>query len=134
MTGIVAVSGFARSFLTPARQALGADLVPRELYANSVTWRSGAWQLAAVGGPAIGGILYAIGGTTLAYSRVDVEYVDPLACASGGSCAKEIADGGIERNHHDFRADNTRQGAVNAEIEHRFLIEARAQGQPSADP
>lgn len=36
------------------------------------------------------------GGSTLAYSRVDVEYVDPLACASGGSCAKEIADGAIE--------------------------------------
>ena len=36
------------------------------------------------------------GGTTLAYSTVDVEYVDPLACGSGGSCAKKIADGGIE--------------------------------------
>ena len=36
------------------------------------------------------------GGTTLAYSSVDVEYIDPLACGSGGSCAKEIAGGGIE--------------------------------------
>ncbi len=41
-----------------------------------------------------------LGGTTgsestLAYSSVDVEYVDPLGCGSGGSCRKKIADGGI---------------------------------------
>ena len=65
---VIAVSGFARSFLIPARQALGAELVPRELFPNSVTWRSGAWQLAAVAGPALGGGLYAVGGTRLAYS------------------------------------------------------------------
>ena len=35
-------------------------------------------------------------GTSLAYSSVDVEYVDPLACASGGSCKRKIAGGGIE--------------------------------------
>jgi len=45
----IIVSGFARSFLTPARQALAAELVPRELYATR-WWRSGAWQLAAVAG------------------------------------------------------------------------------------
>jgi len=36
------------------------------------------------------------GGATLAYSKVEVEYVDPLGCASGGSCKKTIAGGGIE--------------------------------------
>ncbi len=36
------------------------------------------------------------GGTTLAYSSADVEYVDQLGCASGGSCKKKIAGGGIE--------------------------------------
>ena len=35
------------------------------------------------------------GGITLAYSWVDVEYVDPLRCGSGGSCKKKIAGGGI---------------------------------------
>jgi hypothetical protein len=58
----------ARSFLQPARQALSQELVPRELFHNAVTWRSGAWQLAAVMGPAIGGGLYAFGGTTAAYT------------------------------------------------------------------
>lgn len=33
--------------------------------------------------------------TTLAYSKVDVEYVDPLGCASGGSCKRKIAGGAV---------------------------------------
>lgn len=64
----IVVSGVARSFLQPARQALSQELVPRELFHNAVTWRSGAWQLAAVVGPAIGGLLYAVGGTTASYT------------------------------------------------------------------
>ena len=65
--GVIAISGVARAFLQPARQALSAELVPRALFTNSVTWRSGSWQMAAVLGPALGGVLYAIGGTTLGY-------------------------------------------------------------------
>jgi MFS family permease len=64
----IVVSGIARSFLQPARQALSQELVPRELFHNAVTWRSSAWQLAAVVGPAVGGLLYAVGGTTAAYT------------------------------------------------------------------
>jgi MFS family permease len=64
----IIVSGVARAFLQPARQALSQELVPRALFHNAVTWRSGAWQLAAVIGPALGGALYAIGGTTVAYA------------------------------------------------------------------
>jgi MFS family permease len=65
---VIIVSGVARSFLTPARLALGAELVPREVYANAVTWRTSTWQLAAVIGPAIGGVFYATGGAPLAYA------------------------------------------------------------------
>ncbi|HVT39912.1 MAG TPA: MFS transporter [Gemmatimonadaceae bacterium] len=72
--GVIVVSGFARSFLQPARQALGAELVPRPLYSNAITWRSGAWQLAAVVGPAVGGLLFATGGTTLSYAA-DVAFM-----------------------------------------------------------
>ena len=70
--GLVALSGLARSFLGPARQALAAEIVPRPLYGIAITWRSGSWQLASVIGPAIGGILYATGGTSLAYGVVAV--------------------------------------------------------------
>jgi MFS family permease len=65
--GVIFVSGIARSFLQPARTALAADLVPRPLYINSITWRSSTWQSAAVGGPALGGLLLALGGPSLTY-------------------------------------------------------------------
>ncbi|MDQ6689736.1 MAG: MFS transporter [Gemmatimonadota bacterium] len=65
--GVVSVSGLARSFLQPARVALGAEIVPRETYANAVNWRSSLWQLAAVIGPALGGLLYGFSGAPLAY-------------------------------------------------------------------
>jgi MFS family permease len=68
--GVIVMSGFARSFLQPARQALAAELVPRPLYGNAITWRSGTWQLASVLGPAMGGLLFALGGSTLAYAAV----------------------------------------------------------------
>jgi len=42
----------------------------------------------------LGGVAGA--GRTLAYSWDDVEYVDPAACLSGGSCRQKIADGGIQ--------------------------------------
>jgi MFS family permease len=65
---VIVASGVARSFLQPARSALGAELVPRELYPNAVTWRSSAWQLAEVVGPAIGGLICGFGSARAAYS------------------------------------------------------------------
>ncbi|MFI5207483.1 MAG: MFS transporter [Gemmatimonadales bacterium] len=65
--GVICVSGIARSYLQPARTALSADLVPRPLYLNSITWRSSTWQSAAVLGPASGGLLLALGGPSLTY-------------------------------------------------------------------
>ena len=72
---VVCVSGLARSFLQPARTALGAEIVPRETYTNAVTWRSSLWQFAAVIGPAAGGILYGFSGARLAYT------VETILCA-----------------------------------------------------
>ncbi len=42
----------------------------------------------------LGGVAGA--GSTLAYSSVDVEYVDKLSCLAGGSCRRQISDGGIQ--------------------------------------
>jgi MFS family permease len=64
---IIAVSGLARSFLQPARNALGAEIVSRDLYHNAISWRSSTWQAAAVIGPAAGGLLYGFGGARIAY-------------------------------------------------------------------
>ena len=102
---VIVVSGVARSFLQPARQALGAEVVPRELFANSVTWRSGAWQLAAVVGPALGGGLYAVGGLELAYAvdallvvvavvaLIRVDRIAPSLRPLAGSMAQSLISG-----------------------------------------
>jgi MFS family permease len=65
---IIGASGIARSFLMAARTALVAELVPRDHYANASAWRTSSWQLAAVLGPALGGLLYAFGGAVVAYA------------------------------------------------------------------
>jgi MFS family permease len=65
---VVFLSGVARSFLQPARTALSAEIVPRETYANAVAWRASLWELAAVVGPAVGGLLYGFSGARAAYA------------------------------------------------------------------
>jgi len=64
---VIAVTGICRSFLQPARSVLTGELVPRDLLPAAVRWRSGMWQLAAVTGPALGGVLYAGFGPRVAY-------------------------------------------------------------------
>ena len=76
---IVALSATARSFMRPAVFALSAEVVPRELYPNAVAWRTSSWHLAAVGGPAMGGLLYGFKGATLAYIVVIVGMAFSLA-------------------------------------------------------
>jgi MFS family permease len=65
---IIVICGAARAFLLPARNALGAELVPRSLYPSAIAWRTGIWQVAAVTGPALGGILYVSVGATASYA------------------------------------------------------------------
>ena len=65
--GVIFASGVARSFLQPARNALGAEIVERPLYANAVAWRTSTWQTAAVVGPAIGGLIYGFSSPRVAY-------------------------------------------------------------------
>lgn len=64
---VIFVSGVARSFAQPSRQALGAELIDRSLYANAVAWRSSTWQFAAVVGPALGGLIYGFASPRVAY-------------------------------------------------------------------
>jgi MFS family permease len=68
----VAISGLARAFLYPATIALMAQIVPRSLYTNSSTWNSTIWQVAAITGPAIGGLVYGFFGVKVAYMMVIV--------------------------------------------------------------
>jgi predicted MFS family arabinose efflux permease len=67
---VIAISATARSFMRPAVFALSAEVVPRELYTNAVAWRVSSWHLAAVAGPAAGGVIYGFGGAATAYGCV----------------------------------------------------------------
>jgi MFS family permease len=66
--GVIVICGAARSFLLPARNALSAEVVPRALFASSIAWRTGVWQVAAVTGPALGGLIYGWLGAGVAYA------------------------------------------------------------------
>ncbi|GMV98836.1 MAG: MFS transporter [Phycisphaerae bacterium] len=62
-TGLIyaclALTGTARAMAQPARAALVPQIVPRGAFSNAITWGSGGFQLAAVTGPAVGGLLVA---------------------------------------------------------------------------
>lgn len=65
---IIGLTGIARGFAGPALSAFWAQLVPRELYANATGWNSTIWQVGAVSGPAIGGLIFGFFGATRAYT------------------------------------------------------------------
>jgi MFS family permease len=52
--------GIARAFNNPARAALLPQIVPKEVFSNAVTWNSSGFQLAAMLGPALAGLLIAL--------------------------------------------------------------------------
>ncbi len=75
---VVFLTGIARAFFYPAQLALMSQLVPRSLYANSSTWNSTVWHIAAVGGPAAGGLIYGFAGKEFAYGAVVVFVIASL--------------------------------------------------------
>jgi MFS family permease len=61
--GILLLLGIARAFSAPTSQALMPALVPQEHFQNAVAWSSSTFQLATITGPALAGVIYAIGKT-----------------------------------------------------------------------
>jgi MFS family permease len=71
----VFIVGLVRGILMPAHTALLGQLVPRELLAGAATWGSTVWQIAAVSGPALGGLMYGFFGIVPAYLLVFTFYL-----------------------------------------------------------
>lgn len=61
-------TGIARAFSGPTSFALVSMLVPKEKIPNAISWHSSSWQIAGVGGPAIGGLLYGAKGITFTFT------------------------------------------------------------------
>jgi MFS family permease len=59
--GVIILGGLARSFLTTARQALIAEILPRELIPGGVRWRNTLFELACVIGPGLAGLMVWLG-------------------------------------------------------------------------
>jgi MFS family permease len=54
---LLVLIGAARSFWMPARSAILPRLVPATIFRNAVSWNSSFFELASIGGPALGGLL-----------------------------------------------------------------------------
>jgi len=67
---VIFFTGLARGFYYPAQMGFIAQIVPRHLFPNSSTWSSVFWHIAAVTGPATGGLIYGFAGIIPAYAGV----------------------------------------------------------------
>ncbi len=61
MYGLLFLSAVARALTWPASSALMPQLVERAVFSNAVTWKTTSYQVASVAGPALGGLLIALG-------------------------------------------------------------------------
>ena len=60
--------GCARAFSGPAMQSLLPQIVPRAQLAQAIAANSMLMRVASIGGPLLGGLLYALGGGELTYA------------------------------------------------------------------
>jgi MFS family permease len=65
---VLGIAGCGRAFLAPAITSLFPTLVPRDLLPNAMTWNSTIFQVTAVIGPALGGIIVARWGAPVSYA------------------------------------------------------------------
>lgn len=76
------LTGLSRGILMPANTAILGQLVDKKDYANAATWNSANWQIGAVMGPAIGGLIYGFSSISVAYSSVFMLYLFSLLMVS----------------------------------------------------
>ena len=97
---ITAASSAAGAFDLPARQALVPNLVPREHLPNALTLNTIMFQVAAVGGPAAGGIVIGQLGLAWAYALNAISFLVVIAALlmmrGVRAAASESADEGVK--------------------------------------
>jgi MFS family permease len=65
---ILLISAMGRTFGWAARSSYFPQLVPRDVFANAVTWNSSVFQIGSVIGPALGGLLIVPAGFPFIYA------------------------------------------------------------------
>ena len=67
---VVIVICLARGFFGPASQAMVPNLVPSSVFANATTWNTTAFHIAAIIGPAFGGLIFGFGQASISMSVI----------------------------------------------------------------
>jgi MFS family permease len=85
-------TGVATAFGAPAGRALTPSLVPREILVRAFAQRSIAFQLSVIGGPALGGLLFAVSPelvyvVSAGFSLVALGAIGALRAGRGGAGA-----------------------------------------------
>ncbi len=102
--GVAALLGVGRAFAGPALSALAPNLVPTASLPTAIALSALAWQVGSIGGPAMGGYLYAAGhalpyivsGGLFLLSFLMMMLVTPIPrshIAKGGTPLAEMVDG-----------------------------------------
>lgn len=91
---VLVIVGTARAFQGPAGASLLPALVPPAHFQNAVTWQSSLWQVGAIGGPSLGGVLY---GFWQAPAPVYLTSSVALAVACAGLLAVRARTGRMEK-------------------------------------
>ena len=89
------LTGLSRGILMPANSALIGQLVDKKDYANAATWSSANWQVAAVMGPALGGLIYGFSSISVAYGSVFILFLFSLWMISRVEVAEKIVSGKV---------------------------------------
>jgi MFS family permease len=66
--GVLAMLGVARAFLSPATQSFVPNIVPVAVLGNAIAINSSANQVATIAGPSVGGLIYALGQSSLSHT------------------------------------------------------------------
>lgn len=85
LLGISVLLGSARAFQMPVQQALPPLLVPDAVLPRALAFSSAGMQVAIIGGPALGGFLYAAGAGVV--YGVCAERCSSARCGSRSDCA-----------------------------------------------
>ncbi len=97
----VFLSGIARSFIMPASFTLLSRIVPRHNMPAASAWMTSGFQLAAITGPAIAGLVYGGYGATIAWCM-------PLAFLLGAV----VMISTISPHHRTFKNHDSREPAL----------------------
>jgi MFS family permease len=65
---VLGIAACGRAFSVPAISSLFPTLIPRELLPNAMTWNSTIFQITAMVGPAVGGLIVARWGPPISYT------------------------------------------------------------------